>query len=177
VTSTPSFGSSHRESDDASGFYRRFERAVETKVKLADLPAPLDVAEPWLVCGDSRRMAAVPDDTVALVITSPPYFAGKDYEAAPGADGSPATWAEYLGMLEAVFAECRRVLEPGGRIAVNVANLGRRPYRSLSAEVMATPGRLGFLLRAEHVWVRRPGRGARAPSARSALRRSRWSGT
>ncbi len=39
-------------------------------------------------------------------------------------------------MLRAVFAECVRTLEPGGRIAVNVANLGRKPYRSLSADVI-----------------------------------------
>ena len=39
-------------------------------------------------------------------------------------------------MLEDVFAECVRALEPGGRIAVNVANLGRKPYRSLSADVI-----------------------------------------
>ena len=42
---------------------------------------------------------------------------------------------EYLALLRDVFAECKRVLEPGGRIAVNVANLGRKPYRSLAADV------------------------------------------
>ena len=45
----------------------------------------------------------------------------------------PDSYIAYLRMLEDVFAECVRKLEPGGRIAVNVANLGRRPYRSLSA--------------------------------------------
>ena len=61
---------------------------------------------------------------VALVVTSPPYFAGKEYEAALGRATFPPSYLEYLEMLRDVFAECRRVLEPGGRIAVNVANLG-----------------------------------------------------
>ena len=62
-------------------------------------------------------------------------------------------------MLRDVFAECWRVLEPGGRIAVNVANLGRKPYRSLSADVIRIlQDDLGFLLRGEILWVK--GRGA-----------------
>ena len=51
-----------------------------------------------------------------------------------------------------VFAECKRVLEPGGRIAVNVANLGRRPYRSLAGDVTEILQDLGLLLRGEVVW-------------------------
>jgi site-specific DNA-methyltransferase (adenine-specific) len=62
-------------------------------------------------------------------------------------------------MLTAVFAECVDKLEPGGRIAVNVANLGRRPYRSLSADVVdILQNRLRLLLRGEVIWVK--GRGA-----------------
>src|SRR5438874_12831528 len=61
-------------------------------------------------------------------------------------------------MLQDVFAECRRVLEPGGRIAVNVANLGRKPYRSLSAGVIRVlQDDLGLLLRGEVVWVKAEG--------------------
>ena len=71
----------------------------------------------------------------------------------------PASYLEYLALLEAVFAECVRVLEPGGRIAVNVANLGRKPYRSLAADVTAIlQDRLRLLLRGEVVW--RKGEGA-----------------
>jgi len=51
-----------------------------------------------------------------------------------------------------VFAECVRKLEPGGRIAVNVANLGRKPYRSLSADVIGILEDLGLLLRGEIIW-------------------------
>ena len=55
-------------------------------------------------------------------------------------------------MLHDVFGQCFDKLEPGGRIAVNVANLGRKPYRSLSRDVIDLLERLGFLLRGEIVW-------------------------
>jgi site-specific DNA-methyltransferase (adenine-specific) len=86
------------------------------------------------------------------VVTSPPYFAGKQYEEDLGVGGVPADYFEYLELLQSVFAECKRVLEPGGRIAVNVANLGRRPYRSLSGDVTEILQDLGLLLRGEVVW-------------------------
>ena len=65
---------------------------------------------------------------------------------------------EYLEMLHKVFSECVRVLEPGGRIAVNVANLGRRPYRSLSSDIIRIlQDELGLLLRGEVVWQKAEG--------------------
>jgi site-specific DNA-methyltransferase (adenine-specific) len=103
-------------------------------------------------------MADVPDNSVALVVTSPPYFAGKAYEGTLGTGAVPADYVEFLGMLRDVFGECRRVLEPGGRICVNVANLGRKPYRSLSADVTRIlQDDLGLLLRGEVVWVKAEG--------------------
>jgi site-specific DNA-methyltransferase (adenine-specific) len=109
-------------------------------------------------CHDARTMPEVDDDSVALVVTSPPYFAGKEYEAALGRGGVPTTYAEYLGMLEEVFAECVRKLEPGGRVAVNVANLGRRPFRSLAGDVTwILQDRLRLLLRGEVIWVKARG--------------------
>ena len=102
----------------------------------------------------------VADGSVALVVTSPPYFAGKEYEEAVGQGHIPADYVAYLDMLHKVFAECVRKLEPGGRIAVNVANLGRRPYRSLSADVIAIlQDRLGLLLRGEVIWRKAQGAG------------------
>lgn len=97
------------------------------------------------------------DGSVALVVTSPPYFAGKAYEEELERDGIPASYLEYLEMLRAVFAECVRTLEPGGRIAVNVANLGRKPYRSLSADVTRILEDLGLLLRGEVIWQKAEG--------------------
>jgi site-specific DNA-methyltransferase (adenine-specific) len=103
-------------------------------------------------------MSVVDSNSVALVVTSPPYFAGKEYEADLGAGNVPSSYVEYLKMLEEVFAECWRVLEPGGRIAVNVANLGRKPYRSLSGDLTRIlQDDLGFLLRGEVIWQKAQG--------------------
>jgi site-specific DNA-methyltransferase (adenine-specific) len=61
-------------------------------------------------------------------------------------------------MLRDVFAECLRVLEPGGRMCVNVANLGRKPYRSLAGDVTTIlQDELAMLLRGEVVWVKAKG--------------------
>jgi len=105
-------------------------------------------------------MDAVDDGSVALVVTSPPYFAGKQYEEEMERDGIPSSYLEYLEMLTDVFAECVRKLEPGGRIAINVANLGRKPYRSLSADVIRILEHdLGLLLRGELIWQKAEGAG------------------
>jgi DNA modification methylase len=147
-TATAAFGSGRREAHDASAFYDRFvapEISADTDVAA---PAAFDVIHRH----DARAMTAVPTGSVALVVTSPPYFAGKQYELSLGVGGVPANYFEYLELLRDVFAECKRVLEPGGRIAVNVANLGRRPYRSLSGDVTTILQDLGLLLRGEVVW-------------------------
>lgn len=155
-TQTRTFGSGSRNGHDASAFYSRFA-APELSDDTTINPAP-DTAVDHLFAGDSRRMAELPDNSVALAVTSPPYFAGKAYEADLGADGVPASYAEYLDMLHDVLAETVRVLEPGGRVAVNVANLGRRPFRSLAADVTGIlQDDLGLLLRGEVVWVKQAG--------------------
>jgi site-specific DNA-methyltransferase (adenine-specific) len=103
-------------------------------------------------------MDDVADDSVALVVTSPPYFAGKQYEEELDREGVPGSYLEYLQLLREVFAECKRVLEPGGRIAVNVANLGRKPYRSLAADVMSIlQDDLHLLPRGEIIWQKGDG--------------------
>ena len=154
-TSTSSFGVSRRENHDASSFYARFAPPVVSDDADVVAHEPADA----IYCGDSRSMTEIADSSVALMITSPPYFAGKEYEEALGEGHVPASYLEYLEMLEAVFAECVRTLEPGGRLAVNVANLGRKPYRSLAADVVTIlQDRLRLLLRGEVVWVK--GRGS-----------------
>jgi DNA modification methylase len=165
-TSTSGFGVSRREGHDASGFYGRFTAPeVSTDTTVGAQRAVDDI-----FVGDSRDMPQIGDASVALVVTSPPYFAGKEYEADLGQGHVPATYAEYLSMLEAVFAECVRKLEPGGRIAVNVANLGRKPYRSLSGDVaVLLQDRLRLLLRGEVIWLK--GRGATGSCAWGSFQR------
>lgn len=147
-TATANFGSSRRESHDASAFYDRFSAPELSTDDTIRINRKLDV----VYTADARAMKHVESDSVALVVTSPPYFAGKQYEEALGEGGIPATYFEYLELLRDVFAECKRVLEPGGRIAVNVANLGRRPYRSLAGDVVQIIEGLGLLMRGEVVW-------------------------
>ncbi|MGZ8765826.1 MAG: DNA methyltransferase [Acidimicrobiia bacterium] len=149
-TATSNFGVGRRENHDASAFYDRFSPPELTDDDT--VLAPTEIDEPFQK-GDSRDMGAVADGSVALVVTSPPYFAGKQYEEELERDGIPASYVEYLELLTDVFADCKRTLEPGGRIAVNVANLGRKPYRSLSADVIRIlQDDLGLLLRGEVVW-------------------------
>lgn len=164
-TVTSRFGASRREGHDASAFYARFTPPVlsddDTVARGPDFdPELAERLGDGCFCGDARQMAELPDACVALVVTSPPYFVGKSYEdaVAAGADSRiPTSYFDYLDMLREVFAECVRVLEPGGRIAVNVANLGRKPYRSLSGDVAKIFEELGLLLRGEIVWQKSKG--------------------
>jgi DNA modification methylase len=148
ATATARFGSSRRESHDASDFYERFVSPELSDDATVVSPKKKDV----IYRQDARDMSKVESNSIALVVTSPPYFAGKEYEQSLGENGVPGTYFEYLDLLRDVFAECKRVLEPGGRIAVNVANLGRRPYRSLAGDVTAILQEQGLLLRGEVVW-------------------------
>lgn len=155
-TSTSSFGVSRRESHDSSAFYERFTAPEISNDDLIAVNPPEALNQIHLA--DARHMPELLDASVALVVTSPPYFAGKEYEAALGEGNIPASYRDYLRMLTEVFAECVRKLEPGGRIAVNVANLGRRPFRSLAADVITIlQDELKLLLRGEIVWVKGAG--------------------
>jgi DNA modification methylase len=157
-TATSQFGVSRRENHDSSEFYRRFPDLKIDKSDGVVRHATVDAI--WE--GDARdmdRFGDIADGSVALVVTSPPYFAGKEYEAAIGEGHIPESYVAYQAMLRDVFKECLRKLEPGGRIAVNVANLGRKPYRSLSADVVYILESLGFLLRGEVIWQKARGAG------------------
>ena len=157
-TATSSFGVGRREGHDASVFYERFPALTVSGDSVIEAPAQLDKL--WVADARSINSDRVADNSVALVVTSPPYFAGKEYEAEAGGGHVPASYDKYLQMLRDVLAECVRKLEPGGRIAVNVANLGRKPYRSLSGDVIGIiQDQLGLLLRGEVIWQKALGAG------------------
>ncbi len=152
-TRTTKFGVNRREGHDSKPFYERsLVRVKETKDKAISPPIVVnDVFEQ-----SSETMQQVADNSVALMVTSPPYHVGKDYD-------SDSTFEEYLDMVEVVFAETYRKLQPGGRAVVNVANLGRRPYVPLSHLITARMFRIGYFMRAEVIW--RKGKGAKGSCA------------
>jgi DNA modification methylase len=139
-----------RESHDSTAFYDRFR---PPELSDEDVVPPATLIKSPFNRGDARSMDKVDDGSVALVVTSPPYFAGKQYEEELEREGVPGSYLEYLELLRDVFDQCKQKLEPGGRIAVNVANLGRKPYRSLASDVLRIlQDDLGLLLRGELIW-------------------------
>ena len=150
ATETASFGAGKREGHDSSAFYRRRMLQHAPAVTTGDPQTPPDEIIDALFCSSSETMTEIPDDCVALMVTSPPYNVGKDYD-------DDLTLGEYLDLLHRVLAETVRVLEPGGRVAVNVANLGRKPYLPLNHHVAGILQDLGLLLRGEIVWQKARG--------------------
>lgn len=149
TTETASFGVGRREGHDSSAFYARALVALEeTEDQVIRESAVVD----QVIGHSAEKMSELADASVALMVTSPPYHVGKDYD-------SDASFEEYLELLEKVFAESYRVLQPGGRAVVNVANLGRRPYVPLSHEVTARMLRIGFYMRGEVIWRKAKGAG------------------
>lgn len=146
-TTTSTFGSAGRASHDASAFYAgRLYQAVSRgrKVEYLENSLPPESLD-RIFLTSSERMAELPDCSVHLMVTSPPYNVGKEYDA-------DLTLKEYLAFLQRVWGEVQRVLVPGGRACVNVANLGRKPYIPLHAYLIEGMLELGFLMRGEIIW-------------------------
>jgi len=144
-TSTTSFGSPGREGHDASAFYETRLYADQTPPEADSYfenPVPtLDVIHNH----SCEEMAELPDHSVHLMVTSPPYNVGKEYDA-------DLTLEEYLEFLNRIMREVYRVLVPGGRACVNVANLGRKPYIPMNGMIARSMIDLGFLMRGEIIW-------------------------
>jgi len=98
-----------------------------------------------IICGSSEDMREIADQTVHLIVTSPPYCVGKEYE-------TEQSFEEWLILMKKVCAEMRRVLVPGGRACINVAGIGRNPYRPTHFYVTGIMLDLGFLMRGEIIW-------------------------
>lgn len=92
-----------------------------------------------------ESMTELPESSVHLMVTSPPYNSGKEYD-------DDLTLDDYLAFLGRVWKETWRVLVPGGRMCINVANLGRKPYIPLHGYFTEQASRLGFLMRGEIIW-------------------------
>jgi modification methylase len=144
-TTTSSFGVSKREGHDSSVYYgsKMYDDLVSQRDVGDTVEFPSEF-ENVVLNGDSKSMP-LPDNCVHLVVTSPPYNASKAYD-------EDLSLTEYLSMLHGVFAECYRVLAPGGRMVVNVANLGRKPYIPLTSHVNLIMHEIGFMHRGEVIW-------------------------
>ena len=152
---TRSFGTSIRISHDASAYYdSRLYAGLPAQPERSGLPENLFPAEleNRVIAATSENMSGIPDNSVHLMVTSPPYNATKEYDADLSLD-------EYLGLLEKVFTETYRVLVDGGRACINVANLGRRPYLPLSDFISQIMTGIGFRMRGEIIWHKGAGAG------------------
>lgn len=153
-TRTSPFGSRGRVSHDSAPFYagRLYDgQRVEGRMGAREAELPIDLRN-RIFPTSSEAMTELPDASIHLMVTSPPYNAGKEYDA-------DLTLEEYRGLLQRVFRESYRVLVHGGRACVNVANLGRKPYLPLHAFVIEDMLALGFLMRGEIIWTKGVGAG------------------
>lgn len=146
-TSTSSFGSPGRIGHDSSKFYKsklydgqRVKRPTQY-IETAVPPSILD----RIFHKSSEHMDEIPDYSVHLMITSPPYNVTKEYD-------ENLTLDEYRALLRRVFTEVHKKLVTGGRACVNVANLGRKPYIPLHRYIIEDMLNIGYLMRGEIIW-------------------------
>lgn len=155
-TETSTFGTNGRINHNSDKFYNsKLYKDMDNNplVKIeTDNIFPQEL-ENTIIQGSSENMTDIPDNSVHLMITSPPYNVSKDYD-------QDLSLPEYLELLKNVFRETFRVLVHGGRACINVANIGRKPYVPLSDYISTMMIELGFNMRGEIIWNKAAGSGA-----------------
>ena len=146
-TSTKSFGSSKKETHDSSYFYDsklfNTQKIVQQKSIIQN-----EISKEVLNKvhnKDSKNIDFIPDDSIHLIITSPPYNNSKEYD-------EDLSLEEYLKLITDVMVEAHRILIRGGRICINIANIGRKPYIPLSTYIDQIMIKIGFLPRGQIIW-------------------------
>lgn len=147
---TRSYGISTRINHDASQYYgSRMSKGLPGRSTGPahlqpdqEFPARLENTIRVTSAGD---MQEIPDNSIHLMVTSPPYNATKEYD-------DDLSQKDYFELLREVFTETYRVLVNGGRACINVANLGRKPYIPLSDHISQMMTEIGFLMRGEIIW-------------------------
>lgn len=146
-TKTSAFGVQGRINHDSSKFYNSKlysslkESVITDKTENSIPENVLNKTVP----GSSENMKELPDNSVHLMITSPPYNVSKEYD-------DDLSLSEYLLLLENVFRETFRVLVNGGRACINIANLGRKPYIPVSDYISRIMIDIGYNMRGEIIW-------------------------
>ena len=146
-TQTSSFGVGGRFNHDSSKFYSsKMYSKIDSSVMIAEKENEIDsTILDKILCKSSNNMKELPDNSVHLMVTSPPYNVGKEYDKDLSLD-------EYRELLKSVFKEVYRVLAIGGRACINVANLGRKPYIPLHSFIIEDMTKIGFFMRGEIIW-------------------------
>ncbi len=146
-TETSAFGTNGRINHDSSKFYNSklySELASLDNIDITENVLPKGL-ENTIILGSAENMKEIPNNSVHLMITSPPYNVSKEYD-------EDLSLKEYLLLLENSFKETFRVLVNGGRACINVANLGRKPYIPLSYYISKMMINIGFNMRGEIIW-------------------------
>ena len=146
-TRTSPFGSPGRIGHDSSKFYssKLYQgQTTDGAVEYIENPVNPDSLD-RIFCKSAETMEDLPDYSVHLMVTSPPYNVTKEYDEDLSLD-------EYRGLLKRVFSQVYKKLVTGGRACVNVANLGRKPYIPLHRYVIEDMLEIGFLMRGEIIW-------------------------
>lgn len=146
-TESSSFGTNGRINHDSSKFYnsklyKELDNNKEISKKTNIFPSELLNT---IILGSAENMSMIPDSSLHLMITSPPYNVSKEYD-------EDLSLSEYLELLKKVFTETFRILVNGGRVCINVANLGRKPYIPLSDYISKIMIDIGFNMRGEIIW-------------------------
>ncbi len=146
-TETSSFGTPGRINHDSTKFYnsRLYEGvAQDKKVEYKEIKIDKQNLN-RIFCKSSENMSELPENSIHLMITSPPYNVTKEYD-------ENLSLEEYLNFLTKVMSETYRVLVPGGRACINIANLGRKPYIPMHSYIIQKMLDIGYLMRGEIIW-------------------------
>jgi site-specific DNA-methyltransferase (adenine-specific) len=138
-TSTSLFGTNGRINHDSSKFYNSKLYSEIEQNGITDSTENIFPSEITnkIISDSAENMKEIPDNSLHLMVTSPPYNVSKEYD-------SDLSLNEYLQFLENSFCETYRVLVNGGRACINVANLGRKPYIPLSDYISQMMMKIGF---------------------------------
>ena len=124
-------------------------------------PAPYDVTKHALRLGDARDLSWIPNKSVHLVVTSPPYWTLKKYEPHVSQLGDIDSYENFLNELDRVWAECERVLVPGGRICCVVGDVcvprkrhGRHLVMPLHADIQVRVRKMGLDCLTPILWMK-----------------------